>query len=120
MTTLYAQRSVPAIVDSGTNGLMFRDTTIPTGVNNWAAPQSTLSLTSTMMSTVGLQATVLFSIADAEWLFESNYAAYVSLGALSLSSNMLVWGLPFYYGRSVYTELSGAQAGGKTGPFVAF
>ncbi|WP_246641494.1 DUF3443 family protein [Paraburkholderia edwinii] len=120
LTTLYANRSVPAIVDSGTNGLMFRDTTIPTGVNNWFSPQTTLSLSATMMSTIGLQATVPFSIADAERLFESNYAAYDNLGALSLSSNMFVWGLPFYYGRSVYTVLSGAQAGDKPGPFVAF
>jgi hypothetical protein len=120
LTTLYANRSVPAIVDSGTNGLMFRDTTIPTGVNNWFSPQTTLSLTATMMSTIGLQASVPFSIADAERLFESNYAAYDNLGALSLSSNMFVWGLPFYYGRSVYTVLSDAQAGGKPGPFVAF
>jgi len=120
LTTMYASRSVPAIVDSGTNGLMFRDTSIPTGVNNWFAPQNTLSLSATMMSTVGLQATVPFSIADAERLFESHYAAYDSLGALSLSSNMFVWGLPFYYGRSVYTVLSGTQAGDRTGPFVAF
>jgi hypothetical protein len=120
LTTLYANRSMPAIVDSGTNGLMFRDTSIPTGINNWFSPQNTLSLAATMTSTVGLQAAVPFSIADAERLFESNYAAYDNLGALSLSSNLFVWGLPFYYGRSVYTVLSGAQAGDKTGPFVAF
>ncbi|CAB3755283.1 DUF3443 domain-containing protein [Paraburkholderia solisilvae] len=120
LTTLYANRSVPGIVDSGTNGLLFRDTSIPTGVNDWYAPQNTMNLSATMMSTIGLQASVPFSIANAEHLFEAGYAAHDNLGALSLSSNVFVWGLPFYFGRSVYTLLSGAQAGGKTGPFVAF
>ncbi|MFC0695830.1 DUF3443 family protein [Paraburkholderia humisilvae] len=124
LTTLYANRSVTGIVDSGTNGLLFRDTSIPTGVNDWYAPQNTLSLAATMMSTIGLQAAVPFSIANADRLFTIGYAAHDNLGALSLSSNMFVWGLPFYFGRSVYTVLSGAQAatetGLKAGPFIAF
>ncbi len=31
-----------------------------------------------------------------------------------------IWGLPFFYGRDVYTVLSGANAGTRAGPFVAF
>ncbi|TDY44449.1 uncharacterized protein DUF3443 [Paraburkholderia rhizosphaerae] len=120
LTTLYGNRSVPGIVDTGTNGFVFRDTSIAVGVNDWYAPQNTLSLAATLMSTTGLQAAVPFSIANAERLLEMDYAAHDNLGALSLSSNMFIWGLPFYYGRSVYTVLSGAQAGGKTGPFIAF
>ncbi|MBW8834357.1 MAG: DUF3443 family protein, partial [Burkholderia sp.] len=27
---------------------------------------------------------------------------------------------PFFFGRSVYTALSGSQAGPQSGPFVAF
>jgi hypothetical protein len=83
LTTLYANRSVPSIVDSGTNGMLFRDTSIPTGVNNWYAPQNTLSLNATMMSAIGLQASVPFSIANANRLLQTDYAAHDNLGALS-------------------------------------
>jgi hypothetical protein len=31
-----------------------------------------------------------------------------------------LWGLPFFYGRNVYTVLDGARIGSQTGPFVAF
>jgi hypothetical protein len=34
--------------------------------------------------------------------------------------SMFVWGLPFFYGRSVYTALNNATIGAHTGPFVAF
>ncbi len=119
-TTMYGNRSLLGLVDSGTNGLAFRDVSIPTGSDAWYTPQNTLNLNATMMSTTGLQAVVPFSIANADQLFAMDYAAYGNLGASSLSSNMFVWGLPFYFGRSVYTVLSDAQVGTKTGPFVAF
>jgi hypothetical protein len=119
-TTLYGNRSLLGIVDSGTNGLAFRDASIPTSPTSWYTPQSTLSLSATMMSITGLQTAVPFSIANADKLFEMRYAAHENLGASSLSSSMFIWGLPFYFGRSVYTVLSDAQVGAKTGPFIAF
>jgi hypothetical protein len=30
------------------------------------------------------------------------------------------WGLPFFFGRSVYTAIDGRAAGGSTGPYYAF
>jgi hypothetical protein len=30
------------------------------------------------------------------------------------------FGLPFFYGRSVYTAIEGRNAGGTTGPYFAF
>ena len=35
-------------------------------------------------------------------------------------SSTFLWGLPFFYGRDVYTALSGVQAGPRKGPYVAF
>jgi len=33
---------------------------------------------------------------------------------------MFLWGLPFFYGRSVYTVIGNSKIGTRTGPFVAF
>jgi hypothetical protein len=85
----------------------------------WFAPAITQSLSGTMLSNTGnAQSTVPFSIANAPNLFDSALAAYDALGAPA--SGMFIWGLPFFFGRGVYTALSGMQAGTQTGPYVAF
>jgi hypothetical protein len=35
-------------------------------------------------------------------------------------SDSFDYGLPFFYGRSVYTAIEGRSAGGTTGPYFAF
>ncbi|WP_313064800.1 DUF3443 domain-containing protein [Paraburkholderia sp. LEh10] len=119
-TTNYRGRTVSSFVDSGSNGLFFQDSTLPlmTG-NTWFAPATTQSLSAIMISKTGnAQSSVPFSIADASSLFALGYAAYGNLGGAS--SSYFIWGLPFFYGRSVYTALSGVQAATQKGPYVAF
>ncbi|MEM5439155.1 DUF3443 family protein [Paraburkholderia diazotrophica] len=117
-TTTYKGRTITSVVDSGSNGLFFPDATLPV-LLGWFAPAITQSLSGTMLSNTGnAQSTVPFSIANAPNLFDSALAAYDALGAPA--SGMFIWGLPFFFGRSVYTALSGMQAGMRTGPYVAF
>ncbi|MEM5340137.1 DUF3443 domain-containing protein [Paraburkholderia azotifigens] len=113
-TTTYAGRTMSSVVDSGSNGLFFQDATLPV-LASWFAPATTQVLSSSMISSTGnAQSTVSFSIANSSSLFALGYAAHDNLGA-PLNS-MFMWGLPFFYGRSVYTALSSAQ----TKPYVAF
>ncbi len=35
-------------------------------------------------------------------------------------STYFLWGLPFFYGRNVYTVMSGAKVGTQTGPYIVF
>ena len=35
-------------------------------------------------------------------------------------SNSFDLGLPFFYGRNIYTAIEGRSAGGATGPYFAF
>jgi hypothetical protein len=117
-TTTYKGRTMTSVVDSGSNGLFFPDATLPV-LLGWFAPAITQSLSGTMLSNTGnAQSTVPFSIANAPNLFDSALAAYDALGAPA--SGMFIWGLPFFFGRGVYTALSGMQAGTQTGPYVAF
>jgi hypothetical protein len=117
-TTNYGGRTISSVVDSGSNGLFFQDSTLPV-LADWFAPATTRNLSASMISNAGnAQSTVSFAIANSSSLFDLGYAAHDNLGA-PLNS-MFMWGLPFFFGRSVYTVLSGAQAGPQAGPYVAF
>jgi hypothetical protein len=117
-TTTYGGRTMSSVVDSGSNGLFFQDATLPVS-GGWYAPATTQNLSAAMISNAGnVRSTVPFAIANSSSLFDLGYAAHDNLGA-PLNS-MFMWGLPFFFGRSIYTALSGASAGPQTGPYVAF
>jgi len=117
-TTRYNDRTTTSVIDSGSNGLFFPDASIPVW-SGWYAPAVTQTRTATLISNTGnLQTTIPFTIANALNLFATSYAAYDNLGAPA--SSLFIWGLPFFYGRSVYTALSGMPAGSRSGPYVAF
>ncbi|MBN3763300.1 DUF3443 domain-containing protein [Burkholderia sp. Ac-20365] len=117
-TSDYKDRTMTSIVDSGSNGLFFPDSTLPV-LSGWYMPATLQSLSATMMSNAGnVQSSIGFSIANAQSLFDLGYAAHDNLGAPA--SAIFIWGLPFFYGRNVYTALSGVQAGTQMGPYVAF
>jgi hypothetical protein len=65
-------------------------------------------------------ATVPFQVANTASLLAGTYAAFDNIAAYTSVSGYFIWGLPFFFGRSVYTALSGSQAGPQSGPFVAF
>jgi hypothetical protein len=71
----------------------------------------------------GARATVNFSVANADTLVTSNpgFVVFGNLGATELTATSFDWGLPFFFGRNVYTAIEGAGTpGGPTGPYVAF
>ncbi|MFL9952547.1 DUF3443 domain-containing protein [Paraburkholderia nemoris] len=110
-------------IDSGTNAYLFPDDAIPTASEwEWYTPSSPLNLTATMEPTDGSSppVSVTFPIDNALNLMASGNAAYNNVGAYSTHSRMFLWGLPFFYGRSVYTVIGNSKIGKLTGPFVAF
>ncbi|NPT60605.1 DUF3443 domain-containing protein [Paraburkholderia elongata] len=125
-STVYQGRTLTSYVDSGTNVLWFPDTTMPTNFRDFYVPPTTLNLSATWYSVdysavrkTGTVLTVPFSIANSSNLLASQYAAYDNLGVF-WSEWTFLWGLPFFYGRDVYTALSTAKVGTQTGPFIAF
>ncbi|HEX7931657.1 MAG TPA: DUF3443 domain-containing protein [Paraburkholderia sp.] len=124
-TTQYqGQVLTSSAIDSGTNSYAFPDDTIPTSPNDWYTPTSTLNLSATMEATDGSGKPVdmPFSIVDAMSLAASGNYALNNAGSYfsSRKHSMFLWGLPFFYGRDIYTATSSVKAGNQTGPFVAF
>ncbi|CAB3637342.1 DUF3443 domain-containing protein [Paraburkholderia rhynchosiae] len=125
-TTQYqGQVFTRSVIDSGTNFYAFPDSTIPTDANDWYTPTGTLNLSATMESTngTGKPVEMPFSIANAASLRSTGYYAFNNMGAYfsyRKKNSMFLWGLPFFYGRDIYTVIGNARIGNQTGPFVAF
>ena len=126
-TTLYKGSTYSAsFIDSGSNGLFFQDNSLPVCANTSAAPgfycpASTLNASASIHGTNGADATVSFSIANAVALLSASpgFAAFINIGA-PFAANGFDWGLPFFYGRNVYTAIEGAGTPAGPGPYVAF
>ncbi|MFP3568295.1 DUF3443 domain-containing protein [Paraburkholderia sp. SIMBA_030] len=108
-------------IDSGTNGFAFQDDSIPV-TSDWYTPPTALNLVATMEATngTGTPVNMPFTIDNAVNMAANGYAAYDNVGRHYSNYRMFVWGLPFFYGRSVYTVIGNSTIGKQTGPFVAF
>ena len=125
-----------AFVDTGSNAIYFLDsrtTQIPacTGMYSFLyCPSSTQSLSATNQDANGLVTiTVNFSIANAKTLFTRVAdVVFGNLGGPSVTPSSpgtgmgayFDWGLPFYFGRNVFTSIEGQSTPVGTELFVAF
>lgn len=117
-TTVYKGSSyTTSFIDSGSNGLFFDDPTIPT-CGQFYCPATALSLTATNVAANGATATVNFTIDNAKAL-TSSVSAFNVGGTLGLSRSF-DWGLPFFFGRTVFMAITGAQTPKGVGPYLAY
>jgi hypothetical protein len=119
-TTTYKSTSMSgSYIDSGSNALFFNDSIATCSITTWAyCPPSPLSLSATDAAAGGgPSGQVSFSIVGVDPLGPSIVAA--NIGGPGVSG-LFAWGLPFFYGRSVYTAISGKSAPGGLGPYFAF
>lgn len=124
-TTVYKGQTLNrSFVDSGSNGLFFPDSTIPRCSTSTAfyCPSATLNLSGTIQATNGTTATIDFAVANTNALLQSNpgSSAFNNLGGPSSLPRAFDWGLPFFFGRSVYTAFVGASTPQAAGPYIAF
>jgi hypothetical protein len=112
-TTTYGGTAYSSsFVDSGSNGFYFLDDTVtgvpPTCSDNpsFYCPSSTITITATNEGINQATGSVSFQVANADTLF-SNSADFVygDLGGIFNSPLGFDFGLPFFYGRNVFTGL---------------
>jgi len=108
ITTTYKGTSMPlSFIDSGSNGYFFPDTSIPLDYyNGWYIPATTLNLTATNEGYNGKNTTVSFSVGNADNMFSANPNDAVFNTLAGYTSGYFNWGLPFFYGRNVYTAIT--------------
>jgi hypothetical protein len=127
-TTVFNGQSLSqSFLDTGSNGLYFNDTSLApctaTGLTGFYCPATTQSLSATLQGQNNLSANVSFSVGDAQTLGgnDASLVAFPTLaGTFTSSADTFDWGLPFYYGRTVYTAFENETTSVGTGPYVAF
>lgn len=132
LTALYNGQTLPdSFVDSGSNLYYFVDSGIALctakGFTGYYCPATALSLKPTLQGANGVTASAAFTLYNAQSQFVNNNAVVPGVGAnptaLSLTNaypTSFDFGLPFFYGRSVYTALEGRTAGTTAGPYIAY
>jgi Protein of unknown function (DUF3443) len=124
-TTTYKGASYnTSFIDSGSNGYFFLDSTI-TGLTDCGSaesgfycPSSTTNISATNQGSNGASGPVNFSVANAATLFSQNDFVFSDLGGPA--PNMFDFGLPFFFGRNVFTAIEGKTTSGGTGPYWAY
>ncbi len=120
-TTTFNGPSMTSFIDSGSNGYFFPDSSITVCSDNsgFYCPSSTLNLSATNQGVTAGSGTVDFSVANADSLFSNaNDSAFGDLGGPAPQD--FDWGLPFFYGRNVFTAIEGTNAPGGTAPYWAY
>jgi hypothetical protein len=116
-TTTYKGVTTASYIDSGSNSMFFKDATIPLClVNTWMyCPASSLSVSATNGTQPGV---TTVSIDNGDTVFSGGNAAGVIGGSTTLA--VFDWGMPFFYGRTVMTAISGKSTPYGAGPFWAY
>jgi hypothetical protein len=124
-TTFKGQALTDAsFLDTGSNAIYFLDSAstglpICTDLTFWYCPSSTQSFSAVTQGSNGATATINFSIANADTL-TSNMNDGVAAGLGGPGPGLFDWGLPFFYGRNVYTAIEGSSTPGGDGPYWAY
>jgi hypothetical protein len=125
-TANYKGNVLPSLIDSGSDAYEFDDASIPscsgaTFVGYYCPTPAPLPL-SAVNAGVGANSgtdTVQFALANPDNTFIPTAAAFSDLGGGG-GSTEFIWGMPYFYGRTIYVGLESRLAGPYTGPFFAY
>ncbi len=113
-----------AFLDTGSNAIYFLDSTT-TGIATCRdliflyCPGSTQNLSATNEGANGASGTFDFGVGNADMLL-ANITTGVANGLAGPNSGTFDWGLPFFFGRKVFTAIEGRNTPGGVGPYVAY
>lgn len=113
-----------SFVDSGSNAIFFLDnaaTQIPVcpDDNAFYCPTTVENLSAVTVGVNGSKGTIGFTVANADSLFSNaNDAVFGQLAGPN--PNSFDWGLPFFYGRNVFTAIETKSTPQGTGPYWAY
>lgn len=118
-TNFNGQALTASFIDSGSNGLFFPDSSIPTcsGLPSFYCPASPMTLSATNQGTNGSTSKVSFSVGNANSMSNTDAVLPALAGP---NAGGFDWGLPFFYGRNIYTAIDGKSTPSGTGPYWAY
>jgi hypothetical protein len=116
--TTYKGATVSSFLDSGSNALFFTDASLPqcSGFYCPTSPQALSAVNSSPAN--GATSNVNFTIEGIQTIGAGVTVANV--GADAGLGRTFDWGLPFFFGRSVFTAIAGAATPKGPGPYWAY
>ena len=118
LRTTYNGTQLTGFFDSGSNGNFFHDSSIPVCSSKFYCPTTTLQLQGNVAGLNGAATTIGFTVESISTIAANVSAAPV--GGDAFTSGTFDWGLPFFFGRTVYEAFVGASTPAGAGPYVAF
>jgi hypothetical protein len=123
-STTFNGQAYPAFIDSGSNAYFFLDsgtTSLPqcSDDTSFYCPGSNTGFSATPSATGGASETVKFTIGNADSQF-SDTSVFVFPNLGGPNPGAFDWGLPFFFGRNVFTAINGKSTPGGQGPYWAF
>jgi hypothetical protein len=125
LPTVFNGRSYSnSFIDSGSNGLYFLDSAT-TGLpacklnSGYYCPTTVQNLSGTQRGLNGTSGVVGFSVGNADQLL-AIAADSVYSEVAGDSAGTFDWGLPFFFGRTVFTSIEGQSSPGGTGIYNAY
>jgi len=123
-TTTFNGQSYPrSFIDSGSNGIFFLDaatTGLPActrSSNVFYCPPAARAFTATQVGANGTSAAVSFSAGN----IDGRNGTFSVFGeATGANAGGFNWGLPFFFGRSVFTAIEGQSTPAGPGPYWAY
>jgi len=120
-----------SFIDSGSNLYVFADSAIPqctqTNYTDYFCPVNPVTLSINLVGGTGATASASIVINNAYTFFDNNNAVVPGIGGppstfnqSSIYPQSFDLGLPFFYGRNVYTAIENRPAGSSTGPYFAY
>jgi hypothetical protein len=114
------------IIDSGSAVFFFSDASLslplcPGGLSFLYCPASPVTFSAVNTDLSGIpSSSVNFQIANPSALLSSGNAVINNVGGPAVFTGTFDWGLPFFFGRTVYVGLGGKPSVLGTGPFFAY
>jgi hypothetical protein len=111
-------------LDTGSNAIYFLDsntTSMPTcsDATFWYCPAATQNFSAINKGANGASGSINFNVGNADSLTASETVG-VANGLAGPNPGTFDWGLPFFFGRNVYTAIEGQNTPGGVGPYWAY
>jgi hypothetical protein len=131
LTATYNGKTLPqSYIDSGTSDYFFVDTSLPactqSDLSGFYCPTMPIALSPILTGSNGVTASGAFTLYNPNNVAaSSNVAPGLGLNPAVTDPSMqssasFVFGIPFYFGHTVYTAIEGSAVGNVQGPFLAY
>jgi hypothetical protein len=124
-TTVYQGQSYGgSYLDTGSTGMFFLNTSttglpVCTDATFFYCPSTAQALSATQRGVSGTTSTVAFGVANADMLLGNTlFSAFPMLAGPS--PGIFAWGVPFFFGRNVFTAIESQSTPAGFGPYWAY